>query len=108
MNRRKHMLLAPLALVAVFALGAADAAPPANGAQPWGPAAAAKPGAQGNGSGHWGEHFQGRGNVTNTRCQGMSRGANCITAASRKEAAQRAAAARADAAGSNNDGGGGQ
>jgi len=103
MNRRKHLLLAPLALVTVFAFGAADAAPPANGAQPY---PAAKPGAQGKGNGHWGEHFQGSGNVTNTRCQGMSRGDNCITPQTRKDAARRAAAARAAAEGMDNTGGG--
>jgi len=105
MNRRKRILLA---LVAVFALGAADAAPPAKEAQPWGTAPAAKPGKQGKAAGYWGEHFQGRGNVTTSRCQGMSRGPNCITPQTRKDAARRAAAARAEAAGIANNAGGGQ
>lgn len=96
MNRDKHMLLVPLALVAFLAFGTADAAPPAIGEQPWEAAPAANSGAQVNRGGQWGEHFQGRGNVTSSRCQGMSRGANCITPASRKDAARRAAAARAE------------
>jgi hypothetical protein len=105
MNRRKQFLLA---LVAVFAMGVADAAPPAKGDQPYKAAPAAKPGVQGKRSGHWGEHFQGKGNVTNSRCQGMNRGANCITPETRKAAARRAAAARAEAAGIDNSAGGGQ
>ena len=94
MNRSRRLLLTSLALVAVFSWGAADAAPPGQAGQPWGTAPPAKPGAPGNGGGHWDKHFQGRGNITQTRCQGMSRGANCITPALRKEAARRAAAAR--------------
>jgi len=97
------MLLVPLALVAVFALGAADAAPPTTVGNGQG-----NGNGNGNGNGRWGEVFQGSGNVTNTRCQGMSRGANCITPETRKEAARRAAAARAEAAGIDNSSGGGQ
>jgi len=96
LNKRKRLLITPLALAAVFALGAAYAAKPGKAEQPYAPASAAKPG---NGNGHWGEHFQGRGNVTNSRCQGMNRTANCITPQMRKDAARRAAAARAAAAG---------
>jgi hypothetical protein len=96
MNSDKHMLLAPLTMVAVLALGVANAAPPAIGEQEWESAPAANYAGQGNRGGQWGEHFQGRGNVTSSRCQGMSRGANCITPASRKDAARRAAAARAE------------
>ncbi len=99
MNRRKRLLLTPLALVAVFALGAADAGQNGRSDQPYGAAPAIKQGAQGNTSGHWEEHFQGKGNVTNSRCLGMSRGPDCITATSRKDAARRAAAVRAAAQG---------
>jgi hypothetical protein len=96
MNSDKHILLTPLALVAFLAFGAADAAPPAIGEHEWESAPAANYAGQGNRGGQWGEHFQGRGNVTSSRCQGMSRGANCITPASRKDAARRAAAARTE------------
>ena len=97
MNSSRYFIMVPLALMGVLAFGSADAAPPAKGEQPWDAAPAANPAAQWNRGGQWGEHFQGRGNVTNSRCQGMSRGANCITPASRKDAARRAAAARAAA-----------
>jgi hypothetical protein len=97
MRRCKPLWLTPLALVAVFSLGTAGAAPPGTG-QPYEPAArAARAHPSKQDTGHWGERFQGRGNITETRCLGMSRGANCITAASRKDAARRAAAARAAA-----------
>ena len=104
MNRRKRLMLTPLAFAAVVAWGIGDAAQPSNTGQPYG---TAKPANPGNGRGHWDEHFQGLGNVTNTRCQGMSRGANCITPALRKDAARRAAAARAAADGAGTAGGGG-
>ena len=95
MNRRRGLLLTPLALAAVVGWGAAaQAAPPG---QPLDPAGSAQSAGRKSDSGYWNEHFQGTGNVTQTRCQGMSRGANCITAASRKDAARRAAAARAAA-----------
>lgn len=97
MNKRKRVLLTPLALAAVVAWGAAGAAQPGQTAtgQPYDAAVrSAHSGAKKQDTGHWGERFQGKGNVTNSRCQGMSRGANCITAASRKDASRRAAAAR--------------
>jgi hypothetical protein len=94
MNRSRYILLVPLALIGVLLFGAAVAAPPAKSEQPWDAAPTTNPGAQWNRGGQWGEHFQGSGNVTNSRCQGMSRGANCITPTSRKDAARRAAAAR--------------
>lgn len=95
MNRRKRLLLTPLALAAVFTMGMAVAGHPDQAGQPYTAAPVPKQNARGTAGGHWEEHFQGRGNVTNTRCLGMTRGPNCITAASRKEAARRAAAARA-------------
>lgn len=109
MNSSRLILLVPLALTGVLLCGAADAAPPAKSEQPWDAAPAnknaqpwesaptANPAAQWNRGGQWGEQFQGSGNVTNSRCQGMSRGANCIAPTSRKDAARRAAAARAAA-----------
>jgi hypothetical protein len=99
MNRRKRLLLTPLALVAVFAMGTADAGQSGKGDQPYSAAPRTKQGTQGKNSTHWQEHFQGKGNVTNSRCLGMSRGPDCITATSRKDAARRAAAARAAAQG---------
>jgi hypothetical protein len=97
MNRRKHLLLTPLALAVVFAAGTAATGQSGQAGQPYTAATHPKQSAKSTSGGHWEEHFQGRGNVTNTRCLGMSRGPNCITAASRKDAARRAAAARAAA-----------
>jgi hypothetical protein len=102
MKRRKHRLLTPLALAAGIALAASGTVLAAN---PNTPSATGMPnqsvqgkGAQNNIGSHWEDHYQGKGNVTQTRCLGMSRGPNCITAGTRKEAARRAAAARAAAA----------
>ena len=90
-------LLAPLALASVAACwGSAQATQPAN---PGNGNANANGNANTNNNGRWALVFQGSGNVTQTRCQGMSRGENCITAASRKDAARRAGAQRAAGAG---------
>ena len=98
MKSRRCLFSIPLAIVTAIAWGAAAAASPGN-ESPANPAPAATPqataGASGNTGGRWGEIFSGPGRLGQTRCQGMSRGANCITPASRKEAAARAAAARA-------------
>lgn len=110
MNTYAKISLVLCALGAIACAGSALAAKPADtakltkpvvqhtGRQPWAanPPSRIPPGAVNRG-GRWEEYFQGRGSVTRTRCQGMSRGPNCITAASRKEAARRAAAARAAA-----------
>jgi hypothetical protein len=99
-NRGRRLLLVPLALalssyleISVAAQAVTDAS------QPWNAAAAAQQNAKNprNNSSQWDQHFQGQGVVTKTRCQNMTRGANCITAVSRKNAARRAAAARAAA-----------
>ncbi len=95
MSRKRALLPISLALAAAVCLGAAEAAPPDHTGMPWDGVAPARSATHGKGEDHWNEHFQGRGNVTNTRCLGMSRGPNCITAASREEAARRAAALRA-------------
>jgi hypothetical protein len=101
MNRRKRLLVTPLVVVAAVAWGTAAAVPSGGSDQPYTYGAApAKHAQQPGGESHWNDHFQGRGNVTNSRCLGMSRGPNCITANSRKEAARRAAAARKAAQGS--------
>jgi hypothetical protein len=102
-NSSKRLLRVSQALVAILVIGAAEAAPPVKDVQPWDAALAAQQAEQVNRGGQWGEHFQGSENVTYSRCQGMSRGANCITPASRKEAARRAAAARAAAKSGNAD-----
>ncbi len=96
--KNKKLLMSPLALAAGIGWGAAQAVPP-NQVTPWGTAPAQQPSEQGNGGGQWGEVFKGLGNPTHNRCQGMSRGVNCITPATRKDAARRAAAARAAADG---------
>jgi hypothetical protein len=93
MTRSRRLMLTPLALAAAVGWGMAVGAPPGQTAQPWGPAGAAHSAGKQPDSGHWNERFQGSGNVTQTRCLGMTRGANCITAASRKDAARRRAAA---------------
>ena len=90
-------VLVSIALFMAVAWEVADAAPPANGDQPWGPPQGATAAPASGAREHWDEHFQGRGNVTETRCLGMNRGPDCITAAKRKEAARRAAAIRAAA-----------
>lgn len=81
MNIRKSFLITPLVFATLCAWGISGAAQP-------GPAGNQGNG-KGNGNGRWSEVFQGTGNVTQTRCLGMSRGPNCITAASRKDAARR-------------------
>lgn len=95
MNRHKCLLLA---VVAAVAWGTAGAAPSGGQDQPHSAAAAKQAQQQPKGESHWNDHFQGSGNVTQTRCLGMSRGPNCITAGTRKDAARRAAAGRAAAA----------
>ena len=100
-NWGKRLLLVPLALVVTSHLELANAGPVVTGtSQPWPAPAVASANAaakQLSNRGQWDQHFQGQGNVTNTRCQNMTRGANCITAVARKNAARRAAAARAAA-----------
>lgn len=93
MNIRKSLLITPLVVAAVCAWGVSNAAQPMSaGNQGNGKG-------NGNGNGRWSEVFQGTGNVTQTRCLGMSRGPNCITAASRKDAARRLQAQLAAAEG---------
>jgi hypothetical protein len=72
-SRQQLITATRTALLAVaLASGASQGAGPTNGTDDW----------------------KGTGNVVDTRCQGMMKGADCITHADRKAAAARARAAR--------------